>query len=81
MKLSRTFPVALVTVSVFTTAPAALASGEPKNESPFVRPAPVDANMHLLSTGSAATRYRSTIALRGEAKNELPFTRVVHLAG
>jgi len=81
MKLSRALPIALTTISVFTTVPAALAAGEPKYESPFVRPAATNANLHLLSTGSAASRYRSTVAVRGEAKNELPFTRVVHLAG
>jgi hypothetical protein len=83
MNLSRTSrlaQIALALVCAAATAPAALAGGEPKNEAPFVRPAVLNASVHLIATRAAAGRS-ATFAARGEPKNGPPFIRVAHLGG
>jgi len=56
--------VALTGTAVF--AQAALAGGERKSEQPFTRPAP---------RAAAAAANGNGIDVRGEPKNQLPFTR------
>ena len=61
--------VALATAAA--AVPAALAGGEPKNQAPFTRiVAP-----RGLTQGLATSRAAVPLAIRGEAKNQLPFTR------
>src|SRR5262249_12010778 len=55
-------------------APAALAGGEPKNESPFTRPAhTLRVAQQLAAVGHVSVAQR----MRGEAKNQPPFTRAL----
>jgi hypothetical protein len=76
MKLSRTLQIAVATaVCTAAAAQSALAGGEPKNTSPFTRPATggrSSAGVVILSA-SAIANARAAIARR--AKNEQPFTR------
>ena len=53
-----------------STASAALAGGEPKNESPFTRPVLARA----LTEGLGASHAGLTLAISGERKNQAPFT-------
>ena len=53
-----------------SAASAALAGGEPKNESPFTRPVVARA----LAEGIGASRAVVTLAISGERKNQTPFT-------
>ena len=73
--MKRIFHTSIATlVAAAAIAPAALAGGEPKNESPFTRPA------HTLRvTQQLATVGHVSVAqsVRGEAKNQAPFTRAL----
>jgi hypothetical protein len=72
--VSRAIPIALATVSLATAvAPAALAGGEPKNDSPFTRPALGHASTQV-SRLAGGTGVRVPV---GEPKNEAPFTQPV----
>jgi hypothetical protein len=53
-----------------SAASAALAGGEPKNESPFTRPVVARA----LAEGIGASHAVVTLAISGERKNQAPFT-------
>jgi hypothetical protein len=53
-----------------STASAALAGGEPKNESPFTRPVVARA----LTEGTGASHATATLTISGERKNQPPFT-------
>ena len=75
MKLSRTLQISVV-AAVCTTAAAqsALAGGDPKNTSPFMRtPTPVRSDTAAVITSSAISSARA--ASMGESKNGQPFTR------
>ena len=73
--MNRISHITIATLAAAATiAPAALAGGEPKNESPFTRPA------HTLRvTQQFATLGHVGVAqtIRGEAKNQAPFTRAL----
>jgi hypothetical protein len=74
--MKRIFPTTIATLAAAAAiAPAVLASGEPKNESPFTRPA------HTLrvTQQQLATIGHVSLAqgIRGEAKNQAPFTRAL----
>jgi hypothetical protein len=71
-RISHTTVAALAAAAAI--APAALAGGEPKDESPFTRPA-----ITLRITQQLATVWHVNVAqmIRGEAKNQAPFTRAL----
>lgn len=74
MKLSRTAHIAVAALLAATAAaPAALAGGEPKNDSPFNHSSPETATLQLVGA-----RF-SVIALHGEPKNVAPFTRILRV--
>ena len=80
MKLSRTLQIAAATaVCMAAAAQSALAGGEPKNVPPFTRSATGGrSTAQVLLSPSAIASAR--IAIMGEAKNQLPFTRAVNNA-
>ena len=62
---------AIAAIAAALLAQAAVAAGEPKNESPFTRPV-------VTRTAQLATSHpASSTDVRGEPKNEWPFTRRV----
>jgi hypothetical protein len=63
--------VSLALVAAAMIAQAALAGGEPKNQSPFTRP------VGDRTTQSSTRLVPAVAAPQGEAKNELPFTRII----
>jgi hypothetical protein len=68
-RLAGTITVSLAVAAVL--GPVALAGGEPKNETPFTRPATVR------SAQAVAHTTRQEPLIQGEAKNQLPFTRAI----
>jgi len=70
--------IAVIVATATALVPAALAGGEPKNESPFT---------HLvagrtLTEGVAGSHAAAKLVIGGERKNQLPFTiRASHGAG
>jgi hypothetical protein len=73
MKLSRRFPITATALAcAAVAAPAGFAGGEPKNNSPFTRPASGPATVHLASALPSTTRSSLSTAM-GEAKNLPPF--------
>jgi hypothetical protein len=61
----------LALVAAAMIAQAALAGGEPKNQSPFTRP------VGDRTTQNSTRLVPGVAAPQGEAKNELPFTRII----
>jgi hypothetical protein len=73
--MKRIFHTTIAALAAATAiAPAALAAGEPKNESPFTRPAhTLRGTQQLATVGHVSVAQR----IRGEAKNQAPFTRAL----
>ena len=72
MTLSRSLHIAIATaVCTGAAAQAALAGGEPKNQSPFVRAA---ADGRVAAQIIRATSHSAQPAIVGEPKNQTPFT-------
>jgi hypothetical protein len=62
--------IAVIVTTATAIVPAALAGGEPKNESPFTRLAVA----RELNEGLVGSHGAATLLIRGERKNQLPFT-------
>ena len=75
MTLTRTLQISVATaICAAAAAQAALAGGEPKNTPPFTRPA-VDGRSPAAAINLTASTIASARAsIRGESKNEQPFT-------
>lgn len=71
--MPRSIRIALATfLTGAVLAPAALAGGEPKNESPFTRAVPTSTPASAQTPGAIVGGPAT-----GDAKNEQPFTRTV----
>ena len=62
--------IAVIVATATALVPAALAGGEPKNESPFTRLVAGRA----LTEGLAGSHAAAKLVIGGERKNQLPFT-------
>jgi hypothetical protein len=73
--MKRIFHTTIAALAAATAiAPSALAGGEPKNESPFTRPAHTfRVAQQLAAVGHVSVAPR----IRSEAKNQAPFTRAL----
>jgi hypothetical protein len=72
MTLSRTLHLTIATaVCAAAAAQAALAGGEPKNQSPFIRAA---ADGRVPAQVVRGTTVPTSTAILGERKNQIPFT-------
>jgi hypothetical protein len=73
MNYARTLQIAFATATcTMVAAQAALAGGEPKNTAPFTRLATHGQSTQVTLSPSAIANART--AIRGEAKNQPPFT-------